>query len=1017
MNPLSRRNCMLTLVPALLLVRFATAIGAAPQEEVWLIKTTSDAAVLNQPLTPTTFRLDQPMALTMIFTYHWNYGQGMAPGRISLRHEDGTVYGPWPAVPSYKYWVVNFIKPGEASFELTRVAVTPQCPVLKPGRYTVVDSSPQTWSQNAETGYMGITLAKGVRAPLPAAGLPSTTGKQPVRSSPSKPAKAPPRSRTTPQSHPKDKPATSGVPTRPPYRLTSLVTRKMRPGDAPVSIRWKNAVAVIVPAGAVKQPDELRLSTLQGAPPPTDRLARHLAVYDISFTRTRQLEKPLTLEFAYDASRQKAGTFTWVSYWDDRQRIWVTLPSEIDREKKVVRARTDHLCPVSVTSAADLADYQQREVKPADADKWYYANDYFVMIYGLKEVTAATCDAKNRRGFKALIDPEVPVIRDDLPAYPEQVWDYVNRFREEYCAAAPEGAGFRDLRKFEKSGWIDTSGTMVHVTGDGSSGRSKISGDLTVTLAKTGYPGLKAEVAHELFHCVQGRYYTAAGMTLRKWWMEATADYACEKVAASGVNVMGGDRINPRFLEVPLMYSSSVIYDAAQAGSAVVAEGLGYRSDAILKEDPHGYHEYTAAYFIDFLVQHRKINFKEMFEAVAASYNPGVASPLDAFLKTRGTSLDECYAEFARWWVFDPGSPLYTRHLVGDIKEIAEPSVTAVMPSGSGMISRTMTLAADRTARLWCFSVEPEKKSGRPREIAVTVRGRAVVSSRGRAEGYEETGTGWTGYLYLLKQGQVPREAMTPVAVLDPGEAGRAAKTATFTPHPDEQVCLLLVNLNPGNALRMEMEAALEFPYRSCDTNFLVQGPARTVAADTGNPGDPDRNWTKMETASLGNVIADGAAVFMQGDEFTVFMNLKEYSNTPAAKVQLKGRFDKDRQMIEELTVRWDLDYTLQQPTTVVRQHWVFRARNIPRHQSPWRNRHEFVVDYDLKSDEPPEIPPGFAVTEATYLYKSTATHQGVDPPRQWTDSTTKDQFGKPTHVSIHLTFTGDPPKVPRASP
>jgi hypothetical protein len=88
---------------------------------------------------PPTFEIAEPTTVASIETYHWNNGTGSAnTGKISLKAEDGTVYGPWKTegtegqggVPN-AYWTAS--------------------PTVKlpEGSYTVVDSDPGTWSQNA----------------------------------------------------------------------------------------------------------------------------------------------------------------------------------------------------------------------------------------------------------------------------------------------------------------------------------------------------------------------------------------------------------------------------------------------------------------------------------------------------------------------------------------------------------------------------------------------------------------------------------------------------------------------------------------------------------------------------------------------------------------------------------------------------------------------------------------------------------------------------------------------------
>jgi len=127
-----------------------TPIPAGNEEEIFSVRT--NMAVYNGITGPPTFTINEAWLLTVITTYHWNDEQGATPGTIGLRAADGTTYGPWQAsglpgqggVPN-AYWVAY---PGI---------------VIPPGAYTVTDSDPSTWSQNSETGGLGIAWASGVR--------------------------------------------------------------------------------------------------------------------------------------------------------------------------------------------------------------------------------------------------------------------------------------------------------------------------------------------------------------------------------------------------------------------------------------------------------------------------------------------------------------------------------------------------------------------------------------------------------------------------------------------------------------------------------------------------------------------------------------------------------------------------------------------------------------------------------------------------------------------------------------
>lgn len=150
------------------------------------VRTGNVGAVTNGPTAPTTFTFDGPVRLVWLQTYHWNGARGATPGRIGLRHQDGTVFGPWPTrglpgqggVPN-AYWRAE---PGV---------------VLKPGTYTVTDSDPATWATNAEAGNKGfadlevVPVTDAAVAPSPdSIGAPAATAAAPATA----PAATPPAS-------------------------------------------------------------------------------------------------------------------------------------------------------------------------------------------------------------------------------------------------------------------------------------------------------------------------------------------------------------------------------------------------------------------------------------------------------------------------------------------------------------------------------------------------------------------------------------------------------------------------------------------------------------------------------------------------------------------------------------------------------------------------------------------------------------------------------------------------------
>lgn len=151
-------------------LRTALADPAPDPTPVELWNTWNKAGVGNGGTSPTV-TLTRSYTITMVDTYHWNDQKGMpSPGTIALRAADGKLYGPWQATGT----------PGMFGVPNANWTVTPNVTVPA-GSYTIVDSDPSTWSQNAGSGGKGFTSGKGV----PAGGTPTPSPSPTPTTSPS----------------------------------------------------------------------------------------------------------------------------------------------------------------------------------------------------------------------------------------------------------------------------------------------------------------------------------------------------------------------------------------------------------------------------------------------------------------------------------------------------------------------------------------------------------------------------------------------------------------------------------------------------------------------------------------------------------------------------------------------------------------------------------------------------------------------------------------------------------------
>lgn len=127
-----------------------------------LYNNTNTGAVQNHPTNQATFLTPSTVHVTQIVTYHWNNGHGAKPGTIALRSMSGPTYGPFPAkgtsgtnnAPNVN-WVAD-------------VNIT-----IPIGTYQIIDSDPNTWSQNAQSHSVGFAIIRGERL-LPGATPPPT---------------------------------------------------------------------------------------------------------------------------------------------------------------------------------------------------------------------------------------------------------------------------------------------------------------------------------------------------------------------------------------------------------------------------------------------------------------------------------------------------------------------------------------------------------------------------------------------------------------------------------------------------------------------------------------------------------------------------------------------------------------------------------------------------------------------------------------------------------------------------
>jgi PKD repeat protein len=106
--------------------------------------------VNNNPSKPTEFTIDKSYYITSIQNYHWNNGKGDPPGSIGLK-KDGVLIGNWKVTKTIA---------GQGGVPDANWICYPNI-IIQPGKYTIIDSRPSTWSTNSGSGYAGFSQISG----------------------------------------------------------------------------------------------------------------------------------------------------------------------------------------------------------------------------------------------------------------------------------------------------------------------------------------------------------------------------------------------------------------------------------------------------------------------------------------------------------------------------------------------------------------------------------------------------------------------------------------------------------------------------------------------------------------------------------------------------------------------------------------------------------------------------------------------------------------------------------------
>ena len=366
------------------------------------------------------------------------------------------------------------------------------------------------------------------------------------------------------------------------------ITTTIEPSQTNQVLSPAEGLTITLPGGIFDRPETVNVTPLKMAESNDEILAG--GVWDIRFS-TDQINDEITLEFEFDPALLPQDipldALIVVVHYDSELDKWVFSPKEIDEEKGTIRVSTNTFSPWGWI-ALNVASFAERICTP----EGHFCIYYFENSEGLT--------LSDTYHYESMSDVA------------EDIGHYLERSREKYSAAGftvPEYLNVVTYKPFR----------IPLITNDNESSKIPF---LTINEPhyQSGWIGQNAiyfvrtkeameshnyflqTAAHELFHAVQNQHVNSFSMGKfeRKWFTEATADYASFVIA--------GDRNIGRFRNLNAGFFSKPLSNF---------------------EDDH---PYQAAQFIDYLIVEENIPFLEMFLSLYEKYFTTAIDSLEAYL-------------------------------------------------------------------------------------------------------------------------------------------------------------------------------------------------------------------------------------------------------------------------------------------------------------------------------------------------------------------------------------------------
>lgn len=423
------------------------------------------------------------------------------------------------------------------------------------------------------------------------------------------------------------------------------------PSDRSQTITSPEGVAITIPPGLVQQPTTAALQLLgRENPSQSGGYFRLGDRYDISLGGMRDLSQPVQITLPLDpgrvTDRYPLREVVEAVRWDEQNQGWLPIPGKPTPDRKGFSFSTRHLCPFG------LIYFPGRglpvPVPPNEASVFWGPDSQYKLTVLWKDgpYFRQATKAYNETYRTTSTDP-------NMPPYVRQA------FRSAYQALQAYGRlGFHPA----------TQSVHLYLQPVDSSYQSGLTHDIYVNLACQSEDELAYVVSHELFHNIQGSYYSLSQSVWRRWWLEATAEYAASRIALKHYPAMGKlEAGNPAASLSGMLSRRPLDYSYTHKG------WLESSIDWLTGETGWDQrHAYRGAYFVEYLVKAlvylqngqttNAEQFKGLCDAVAASGQDGddpLKPIIGYFQRYSNFNFGQLYSLYAAYIYTHRQSPLH----------------------------------------------------------------------------------------------------------------------------------------------------------------------------------------------------------------------------------------------------------------------------------------------------------------------------------------------------------------------